>query len=308
MIARVFYSNAKSPALKEITKPREGSWVHIEAPNSSDLKQLSEEYGLDRDLLRDGVDVNESPRVERQESITYIFTRFTLDESEKSTTAPILIIDTPKRLITISRKPFHELETFIAENKIYTSKRTQLVLQILSFINVGYKRRINQASRRVAELRAQFSRAHIENENFALFVDIEEDLTDLLFVLEPMGGVLTTLLNGRFMKLYVDDRDLIEDLQLGVAELIQLADSRLRTTRNIREAYTAIVTNNLNKIFKLLTSIAIFISLINVITGFYGMNVQLPLMHNINAVWFILSIMGLAITISYLIFRRQRWL
>ena len=58
-----------------------------------------------------------------------------------------------------------------------------------------------------------------------------------------------------------EDEDLIEDLSLSASELIELTKSRLKTIQNMRDAYSTIATNELNKVFKRLTSIAIFMAI-----------------------------------------------
>ncbi len=307
-MSRIFYSTAKAPKLQEIPSVVDGAWLHMEAPTEAELELLAEKQGLDIDLLRDGVDPNESPRIERDGDAVYIFTRFCLPEVEKMTTAPLLIMYGKGIVLTICQHPFTNLEQVISgPDEIITSKRAQLVLEILNAVNSGYKRRINRVSRRIWQTRAQLDKAQIANEDFIAFIDIEEDLNDFLLVLEPMAAVLNSLMNGRFMRLYEEDKDLIEDLSLGNQELTQLAQSRLSTLRNIREAYSTITANNLNKVFKLMTSITILMGIFTLITGVYSMNISLPAAHNPNAFWIILGITTLFIGFAASFFKRNRW-
>jgi magnesium transporter len=193
------------------------------------------------------------------------------------------------------------------QTNIITSKRAQLILEILQIINSGYKRRIYNAGRRILQTRSLLDKEQISNKDFINFIDIEEDLNDFLLVLEPTAAVLNSLLNGRFMRLYEEDRDLIEDLSLGNQELTQLAQSRLSTLRNIREAYSTIMANSLNRVFKLMTSITILMGIFTLITGVYSMNIALPAAHNPNAFWIILSITAAAIGIVTAYFKKNRW-
>lgn len=305
---RIFYNSAKAPSLMELASPTDGCWIHLEAPTEAELLDLSRRYNLDLDLLIDGTDPNESPRIEKDGSAVFIYTRYTLAEAEKMTTAPLLIVHAQGVAITICRTAFTQLDQLISPTGgIVTSKRAQLVLQILETITIGYKRRINIASRRILETRSLLDKDQISNKDFIRFIDIEEDLNDFLLVLEPMVGVLNSLLNGRFIRLYEEDRDLIEDLQLGNQELTLLAQSRLSTLRNIREAYSTIMANSLNKVFKLMTSITILMGIFTLITGVYSMNISLPAAHNPNAFWIIIGITTTAISAVAIYFKRNRW-
>lgn len=305
---RIFYNTAKSPQLLELPAPTDGAWLHLEAPTPEELEELAKQYNLDVDLLADGIDPNESPRIEKDNSAVFIYTRYCLAEAEKMTTAPLLIIHANGVTITICRQAFTHLEQITSgATGVVTSKRAQLILEILQLINNGYKRRINSASRRILQTRSLLDKDQITNKDFISFIDIEEDLNDFLLVLEPMAAVLKSLLNGRFVRLYEEDKDLIEDLQLGNQELTLLAQSRLSTLRNIREAYSTIMANNLNKVFKLMTSITILMGIFTLITGIYSMNIALPAAHNPNAFWIILGITGAAIGAVAAYFKKNRW-
>ncbi len=307
-MTRIFHNTAKAPELLELAQPIDGSWLHFEAPTEAELRKLASRYNLDEDLLIDGIDPNESPRIERDRGAIYIFTRFCLPIEEKLTTSPLLIVHAGGLVITISRRPFTNLNQIISgETGIITSKRTQLILQILSVVNKGYKQRINHASRRIWQIRAQLEKTQIANEDFISFIDIEEDLNDFLLVLEPMANLLGNLYNGKFVRLYEEDRDLIEDLQLSTDELTMLAQSHLNTLRNVREAYSTITANNLNRVFKLMTSITILMGIFTLITGVYSMNISLPAAHNPNAFWIILGVTSVMIGGAAWFFKRNKW-
>lgn len=305
---RIFYSTAKSPIIQDLDDPVDGSWIHLESPSEVELETISDQYEFDLDLLRDGVDPNESPRIERDGDTVYIYTRFCLAEAEKMTTAPLLIVHGKGIVLTICQRPFTNLEQLVSGSmQIVTSKRARLVVEILSVINGGYKRRINTVSRKIWQTRTRLDKAQIANEDFIAFIDIEEDLNDFLLVLEPMAAVLNSLLNGRFMRLYEEDKDLIEDLSLGNQELTQLAQSRLSTLTNIREAYSTITANNLNRVFKLMTSITILMGIFTLITGIYSMNIKLPGAHDPDVFWIILAVTTVLIGSVAIYFKRNRW-
>ncbi len=101
---------------------------------------------------------------------------------------------------------------------------------------------------------------------------------------------------------------MIEDLQLSTSELIELTKSRLKTIQNLRDAYNTVATNNLNKIFKRLTSIAIFMSIPTIIGGLYGMNIALPYDHHPQAFWIVVGTIGLLMLGFIVFFKRKKWL
>ena len=163
-------------------------------------------------------------------------------------------------------------------------------------------------TKKILSTRKRLQRTIVSNDDILSFIDIEEDLNEFLAALQPYGLVLQALLKGKYIKLHEKDEDLIEDLQLSASELIELTKSRLKTIQNIREAYSTIATNDLNKVFKRLTSIAIFLAIPTIVGGLYGMNVLLPFATNDNAFWIVLLIIfGLMAAFVYY-FKRKRWL
>ena len=301
------YFNNKTSKPAELVKPKVGCLVYVENPNEKELEELEKRHGLDVDLLRDGLDPNEAPRIDDYQGRTYIFTRFVLPESEKQTTSPILIIFGLDMVYVITRVPFAALHALLKKEDVTTSRRAQILLQILNEINLGYKRRINSVAKRMWSVRSQLNKEQIDNKDFISFIDMEEDLNDFLSALEPMNTQLNHLLTGKFIKLYEADKDLMEDLELGSHELISLASSQLKTIKNIREAYSTITANNLNKVFKLMTSITILMGIFTLITGIYSMNIALPAGHNPNAFWIILGITATLISTVTYFFKKNRW-
>jgi len=63
---------------------------------------------------------------------------------------------------------------------------------------------------------------------------------------------------------------------LSNKQLIELSDDSIRTIVNIREAYSTIMTNNLNRVIKLLTSVTVILTVPTMIASIYGMNVNIP--------------------------------
>jgi len=303
---KIFYSSNNGKVIK-IKQPKAGCLLYAENPSDKELDILVKDHGLDRDMILDGLDPNEAPRIDEWQGRKYIYTRFVLPETEKQTTGSLLIIYGLDTVYVISENNFSLLQSLLDKNIINTTKRTQLILKLLNEINNGYKKRINLVAKRMWAVRSRLNKNQIDNEDFIDFIDMEEDLNDFLSALEPMNTQLDYLLTGKYIKLFEDDKDLIEDVVLGNKELISLASSQLQTIRNIREAYSTITANNLNKVFKLMTSITILMGIFTLITGIYSMNIALPAADDKNAFWIILGITGSLIGLFAYLFKKNRW-
>jgi magnesium transporter len=304
-----YYSRARERALQILDQPRTGSWVALTKPSEDELDQLAEDYKLDRDNLTDAIDPYEAPRIEVDGKNVYIFTRYCYPEGTDIATEPLLIIATDELLITIERADTDILARLTGDLiDFVTTQKTKTILQILNEINLSYERQLNRVSKRILQLRGRMRQGEITRREFIGIIELEEDLNEFLSALQPQALLYTSLLSGKYLKLYEQDRDIVEDIERSTAELIEQLRGRLRTLSSMRAAYDAIATTNLNATFKRLTSIAIFLTIPTIVSGIWGMNVSVPFEHSKWAFLFILVlIFGIgALAINF--FNRKNWL
>lgn len=305
----IFYSNNKSPRIQTQEKPKVGSWIHVVEPSEDELQKLSEDYNLDYDLLVDATDIYETPRVEQEGGDAYVFARYCFPQGVDIATEPILIIYTKEHIFTILRRKTTILDRLISGvEPVATTQKTKTFLQILGAINYSYDRNLYKVNKQLLSIRSKLSKYDIKNEYFIEFIDIEENLNEYLSALQPQAVMFRNLLNGRFLPLYEQDKDLVEDLSLSTTELIDLIKSRLKTISNIRDAYSTVMANTLNSTFRRLTSISIFLTIPAITAALYGMNLNLPLAHNPDAFWIILVIVMIMTGACIWVFRKLKWL
>ncbi len=304
----IYYSRARERALQQIEEPRAGSWIVATAPTEEEVGRLVE-YGLDPSFLEDASDLYEAPRVEVDEGVVYIFTRYCYPEGKEIATEPLLLAYTADYLFTVGR-----VETRILDNlthdrvEFVTTQKTKTLLQIMAGIIYSYEQQLTKTSKRILQLRAKMRQSQLTTREFVGIIELEEDLNEFLSALQPQALLFRSLLSGKYFRLYEEDRDMIEDIERGTDELITQVQGRLRTLVNMRQAYDAIATTNLNATFKRLTSIAIFLTIPTIIGGLWGMNVAVPFAHDPNAFLFVLLIvLGLS-TIAVWIFHKKKWL
>lgn len=305
----ILHSNNKNPHIQRQQKPKIGSWINAVNPTEKEIQQLSGDYGLSQDLLTDAMDIYETPRVEQEDSGTYVFARYCYPQGIDIATEPILIVYTKEHIFTILRRATPILDRLIdGSESVATTQKTKTFLQILGSINYSYDRNLHKVNKQLLGIRSKLSKYDIRNEYFIEFIDIEENLNEYISALQPQAVMYRNLLNGRFLPLYEEDKDLVEDLSLSTTELIDLIKSRLKTISNIRDAYATVMANTLNATFRRLTSISIFLTIPAITAALYGMNLTLPLARNPNAFWIILVIVMVMTAICIWIFRKLKWL
>jgi len=304
----IYYNRTPQRPLQTIDTPRAGSWLVVVAPTEAELDKLAADYSLDRDNLADAVDIYEAPRIESEDGTVYVYTRYCYPEGKEIATEPILVIYTKDHLITVLRTKTTIIDRLINNKlEVVTTQRTKTLLQILEEINRSYELQLTKLSKRILQTRAHMRQSQISTREFVSIIELEEDLNEFLSALQPQALVFRLLRGGKYMRMQEEDRDTIEDVELSAGELITQVQGRLRTLVNMRQAYDAIATNNLNNTFKRLTSIAIFLTVPTIVGGIYGMNVDLPFQHARHAFLFVLGVIAAITGVMVWFFKRKKW-
>jgi magnesium transporter len=274
-----YYKNVRSKELAVLKEYQPGCWVCVESPTPEEIDLLVERFKLDPGHLEDAVDADEMPRLEKEGELTYIFVRYAYTNEElELTTAPLLFVVGQDTLITVALHSLPRLQRFISGKvEFFTTQRTKLVLQIMDQIVDQYEVFINNIGRQIKIIRSRLRSHNVENQDFIDFVLIEDELNEFLSALLPTTAILRRLLLGRHIPLFESDQDIVEDLLLNNEQSIEGCQSNIKSIVNIREAYSTISSNNLNRSMKLLTAATVMLALPNVIFGMFGMNLPIPI-------------------------------
>lgn len=305
---KYFYKSLRTTELVELEDYKRGTWVYVEDPSDKEVTMLSEKFGLERSIVQDSLDPNEMPRLEKEGDISYIFVRFALKDGEgELVTMPLLFVFGAELLMTVSLVRLPSLASFVSGKLDFaTTQRAKLVLQILQQISEHYDGYIKATSKQIKLIRAHLKGHEIGNQDFIDFVTIEDELNEFLSALIPTNATLRRLMLGRYMPLFDQDHDIVEDLLLNNEQSIEACNSNMKSIVNIREAYTSISSNNLNRTIKVLTIATVMIAIPNLFYSMYGMNVDLPWQHDTWFYWALLSFtIALVLAVAY-IARRKR--
>lgn len=303
----IYYKNIKENNLRVLEEFKVGSWLRVENPTEEELGMLQKDFSFDVSLLHDALDPYEVPRVEVEGTVTYIFTRYPYAEHNRIFTAPILIAIGEDCFATITTQPFAIADKFArGEIDFYTTQKTKFFLQFFFQINAAYSAFLYNISRQIRSTSIELER--IDNKDIIQLVASESVLNDFTSALVPTNTMLQNLLSGRFLRLYKDDQDLIEDLFLNNSQLLEMGNSNLKTIMNIRQAYSSIMTNNLNRVIKVLTSLTILFTIPTMIASIYGMNVALPFAGSPHVFSGILALIIFISMILTIVFFKNRWL
>jgi magnesium transporter len=303
-----YYKNIRSKNLSTLDEYKPGAWVCVENPTEEEVESLVKRFNLDAGHMEDAMDADEMPRLEREGDLTYIYVRYAYTNDDlELTTSPLLFVVGPDILITVALNSLPRLQRFTSGKiEFSTTQRTKLVLQILDQIVDQYEVFINNISRQIKLIRTRLRSHDVGNQDFIDFVLIEDELNEFLSAMLPTTAILRRLMLGRHIPLFEEDQELVEDLLLNNEQSIEGCRSNVKSIINIREAYSTIASNNLNRTMKLLTAATVLLTLPNVFFGMYGMNVQLPFAEASWAYYGVVVVAAIAIGAVFVLARAKR--
>ncbi len=196
------------------------------------------------------------------------------------------LISNPKKLENLMKKGAGHIFHYLLDKEI--DKCMQIKSILLEEFKQTEKEFIKNPEKEVLEDLFQKELTLLETRQ------VMESLTDLcLSLTRPTDNYLDNELLPYFRDIYDHSFRTTESLK-----------SMLGRINGMRNAYQTITSNRLNETMKILTMIMAIMMPITIVTGFYGMNVRLPLEDNYYSWIWILAIMIFVSLIMYLIFRR----
>ena len=274
-----------------------GCWVHVVNPTQEELNQLLEATHVDRDFLVAALDEEERSRVETENGQTLIVVDTpTIELSEKegiiNSTFPLGIILTEDNIFTVCLKDSSVLQDF-TNNRVKsfsTKKKSRFILQILYRNAAKFLVYLRQIDKKSTEIEGELHKS-MKNKELIAMLNLEKSLVYFSTSLKSNEAVLERLMRMEFIRRYPDDTDLLEDVIIENKQAIEMCTIYRDILSGTMDAFASVISNNLNIVMKLLTSITIILTIPTLFASLWGMNVPVPFQ---NAPWGFAVVCGLS--------------
>ena len=110
-------------------------------------------------------------------------------------------------------------------------------------------------------------------------LDFQKSLTYFATGLKANELVLERLQRVPTLHWADQDQELLDDVRVELRQAIEMVDIADHVLSDMMDAFASIVSNNLNSVMKVLTSVTIILAVPTLIASVYGMNVGLPGAH-----------------------------
>ncbi len=282
--------------MEELLTIQPGAWVHLTDPTDYELTLVANKMGIDKEYLYAPLDEEETARLECEDGISLIIVDIPRIVAHGSSflydTVPLGIILTEENIVTITLEETSIIEDFWNKRirSLDTSKKTRMLLQFLyrnSIKFLQYLRLIDKSSEQLENILHK----SMKNRELIQMLRLNKSLVYFSTSLKANEVVLEKILRSTAIKKYPEDTDLLEDVIIENKQAIEMANIYVGVLSNTMDAFSSIISNNLNIVMKFLASMTIVLAIPSIISGFWGMNFgNIPFMNTPSGFYIVLGI------------------
>ena len=265
--------------LEQLDSMANGTWVKAVDPTPEEIQKLVD-WGIDTDYINYSLDLDEMPRLERDDEYTFILLRIPHSQPESDIpfiTIPLGIMIKGNTIVTICRYD-KEMFKILANGKyrlLKTGKRYRFALYIFLETATRYLMHLREINRMTETIEDQLQKSTRNREVLEL-LKYQKSLTYFATALRSNEVMMERVQRTQIFNYYEDDQDLLEDVLTENQQAIQMTSINTEILSSMMDAFASIISNNLNGVMKALAAITIIINVPAVVAAFYGMNVALP--------------------------------
>ena len=289
------------------------SWINTNSDLISEYSSIYETYEIDSEMLEYALDEHERAHIEydrRKETLIVIYNviKQSLNSSQYET-IPMTFILRRNQIITITN---HHNEYIVQAMKAELEERPDISLFTFLFsslfmITEYYFPKIEKLKKEQGLL-SQMLRKKTTKKNLFALSDLEIGSVYLVSATKQNAIVLEQLKTQSVFKVLDDvEKEELEDSLIEAKQLVEMTSINLQILQQLSGTYNNVLNNNLNDTMKLLTVISILLTVPDIVTGFFGMNVQIPFTEHSHGWGIVLGIiLGILILVSVILARLMK--
>ena len=146
----------------------------------------------------------------------------------------------------------------------------------------------------------------MKNHELIEMLDLEKSLVYFSTSLRSNSVVLDKL--PKLTKFYDEDEDLWEDVIIENKQAIEMSNIYRDILSGTMDAYASIISNNLNVVMKVLTSLTLLVAIPSMIGAFWGMNTGVPFEGESWGFWVVIGISVVVCLIAGILLWKKKFL
>lgn len=284
----MYNTNMETGVTVKTDKYQKGNWIDMVDPTEQEIKEVCENVNIQEGFIRYALDFEEKARidVEEDDNTMLFIVDIPIKEREDDTliysTMPIgIIFVRDDYIITVSIKENDIIQGMGKNNikNIITYKKSRFLLQILYANSSSYLNLLKKINKET-EIAESVLKNSMRNKELLKLLSLEKSLVYFTTSLKSNELVMEKIMRGKIIKLYEEDEDILEDAIIENKQAIEMANIYRDILNGTMDAYASIISNNLNRVMKSLTSITIILAIPTMVASYWGMNVAVPMQNN----------------------------
>ena len=310
------YYTSERRQLRELDSREPGCWINISPPfTQEELSEVAAEFDIPLDFITDSLDLDERSRYETEDDVRLIVVNTPVEnfmEEEIDAyflTVPIGIILVNGYLLTITAYDNPVLDKFLAQRvkNPDISDHKYFVLQILEQNVLRFLSCLKQLNMKRNLIERELYDSS-RNRELRQLLSIEKSLVYFLNSLSANELLKMKMKRSDYLGIRGDEvlTDLFEDIIIDNTQASEMAKVYTEILNETMDAYTSIISNNLNVVIQRLTLITIILTVPTLVASLYGMNVDLPFSDSPFAFWMVLIVSSVLSGLLVWYFQRKR--
>ena len=212
------------------------------------------------------------------------------DNQQFYITVPIGIIMLKQHIITVCLTDDTIAESF-KDGKVknfYTQFKTRFILQLLYRNAYQYLNDLKVLDKMSSRLEKTLHDS-LRNRELLEMLKIEKSLVYFSTSLRANETVLERLMRQDIIKNYPEDKDFLDDVIIENKQAIEMCNVYVTILTSTMDAYASVISNNQNNVMKILTSVTLVMAVPTIVSGYFGMNVPVPMTLDSDAFWLIIA-------------------
>jgi magnesium transporter len=309
-----FYKNINRETL-EITQPEGANWINVSPPfHEEEMDALSKALHIDRDILKDTLDIEERARYEQEEGARLIILKTPVENNSLSAsdayfiTIPIAILLTERnQVVTVNSFENEAIRRFLNTfAKRHPERPNMMVLKIFEKVVVDFMEVLKEINHRRNIFEQKLYDSN-RNEELLALMRVQKSLVYFTTALRSNELLLMKMERTNFLQFDEEERDYLSDMIVEFSQALEMADNYSNILVSTMDAFASIINNNMNIIIKRLTAITIILTVPGLVAGFFGMNVHFPGENKTSGFYYALILSIVFSVLMSIYFSKKKW-
>jgi len=270
----------------------QGCWIELIAPEPADITLAATLAKIDVKLIQDALDLHERPRIEVDDEATLLVIRAPHMENgpgqphsqDRYSTVPLGIILAQQCIVTVCMFSDASLLSLLraSRSRMIDSRAESCVCNVSHSVALLFLHYLKGISAAIREVERELSHS-LDNDDLMLLLNLQKSVTYFHAALKTNDILLDRVIRkgltvGARTRLCFteEEEDMLDEAQTDIRQGVYMSKIFTEVLNSIASVYSSIISNNVNKIMKILTSLTVVLMIPTLITSTYGMNIPLP--------------------------------